>query len=392
LALTRTANRGEFAARPVNILDAAGRRLKRIEFAGADRFNRHDLETIFFGQDHLVISPNLAFDFGVRVERQGITEASRITPRAGLAWTPLGANRTVLRGGIGVFYDRVPLNVYAFSRYPQQVITTYAADGSIADGPRRFTNIIERAEGRRFPFIRSSHNAGNFAPYSATWNIEVEHPLAVFLKVRANYLYGDSHGVVVVTPKLVSGHEALVLGSGGQSHYRQLELTARLSWKDANQLFFSYVRSRAEGDLNEFNQYLGNFPYPVVRPNRFSNMPGDLPNRFLAWGVVKLPWQMGIAPVIEQRSGFPYAVTDAAHNYVGTPNKQRFPNFFSFDVRVAKDFKVTKDYTLRFSLSGFNLTNHFNALDVHANTADPRYGVFFGNLKRRFRVDFDVLF
>jgi len=29
---------------------------------------------------------------------------------------------------------------------------------------------------------------------------------------------------------------------------------------------------------------------------------------------------------------------------------------------------------------------------VHANIDDPRYGVFFGNYKRRFRLDFDVLF
>ena len=79
-------------------------------------------------------------------------------------------------------------------------------------------------------------------------------------------------------------------------------------------------------------------------------------------------------------------------NYVGTPNQQHFPKFFSFDARLAKDFQVSKDYAVRFALSGFNLSNHFNALDVHANTADPQHGVFFGNHKRRFRVDFDVLF
>jgi hypothetical protein len=43
-------------------------------------------------------------------------------------------------------------------------------------------------------------------------------------------------------------------------------------------------------------------------------------------------------------------------------------------------------------VSGFNLTNHFNALSVHANTADPQYGVFFGNYHLRYRADFDVLF
>src|SRR5262249_13794892 len=154
----------------------------------------------------------------------------------------------------------------------------YAGNGDAADGPRHFANITEQDERPRFPFIRGGHHEGDFAPYSATWNIEAERPLATFLKIRANYSRSDSHGIVIVTPKVVSGQEALALGGGGQSHYRQLELTARLSWKDQSQLFFSYVRSRAEGDLNEFNQYLGNFPNPIVRPNRFSNLPGDLPN------------------------------------------------------------------------------------------------------------------
>jgi len=38
------------------------------------------------------------------------------------------------------------------------------------------------------------------------------------------------------------------------------------------------------------------------------------------------------------------------------------------------------------ALTGLNLTNHFNALDVHTNTADPQFGIFFG------RFDFELIF
>jgi len=78
----------------------------------------------------------------------------------------------------------------------------------------------------------------------------------------------------------------------------------------------------------------------------------------------------------------------------GTPNsdKTRFPDFLSVDARVLKDFKVNPKYTLRFSVSVFNLTNHFNALSVHSNIADPQVGTFFGDYKRRFQADFDVVF
>jgi hypothetical protein len=388
----RTANRGQFMARAVNIEDAAGRLLKRIEFAGGRPFDLYDLETEFFGQDHWVIHPKLSVDVGARFERQGITETMRVAPRIGFAWTPLTNRQTTIRGGFGLFYDRVPLSVYAFDRYPEQVITTFGPGGAVVDGPRRFANITDRAELSEFPFVYGSRSAGNFAPYSETWNVEVEHPVTRALRVRANYLQSNSYGVVIVTPEVVRGRDAFVLGGNGRSGYRQFELTTRWNMSDGQQLFFSYVRSRAQGDLNEFNNYLGNFPSPVMRPNQYTNLPGDLPNRFLAWGVLRLPKRIRIAPLVEYRNGFPYAVTDAAQNYVGTPNKTRFPNFYSFDSRVSKDIKLNDKYSVRFSVSGFNLTNHFNPVTVHSNIDDPQYGLFFGNYNRRFRLDFDVLF
>lgn len=390
--LSRTTNGGEFVGRTVNFLNAVGELIRRIEFSGGRPFHRSDTETGLYGQDHWVITPNLAVDMGTRLERQGITGTFRVAPRLGLAWSVLGSQRLIVRGGLGLFYDRVPLNVYAFYRYPSQTITSYGPGGAIIDGPRHFFNITDRAEGLRFPFIYRRNHGGNFAPYSATWSVELEHRMFDRVRLRANYLRSHSAGVITITPKVVQGRDAHVLSGGGKSSYSQLELTSRVSIKEDQQFYFSYVRSRARGDLNEFNSYLGNFPFPVVRPNQVRNLPGDLPNRFLMWGVVQVPWRMGIAPIIEYRNGFPYSVFDGFQNYAGVPNAKRFPNFFSFDARVSKDFAVSPKYTLRFSVSGFNLTNHFNALAVHSNIADSRFGEFFGNYRRRFRLDFDVIF
>jgi 5-hydroxyisourate hydrolase-like protein (transthyretin family) len=390
--VTRTNNRGAFEARSTEIQDNEGLLVKRIDFVGGESFNLHDLETSFFGQDHWVITPSLSMDIGTRFERQGITETFRVAPRVGLAWTPFRNRQTIVRGGYGLFYDRVPLSVYAFDQYPEMVITTFGPDGAIVDGPRRFANVTDRVESLPLPFLFGKNSIGNFAPYSGTWNVEIEHPVSKKLRIRANWLQSNSQGVITIQPKAIQGQDALVLGGNGRSRYRQLELTSRLTLKDGQQLFFSYVRSRIQGDLNEFNTYLGNFPFPVVRPNEYTNLSGDLPNRFLAWGLVRLPLAMRVAPLIEWRNGFPYASTDVFQNYVGLPNTARFPNFLSIDTRVSKDFRVSDKYSVRLSVSGFNLTNHFNPLAVHSNIDDPKYGVFFGGHKRRFRLDFDVLF
>ncbi len=390
--VSRVTTHGEFLASPVNIVDTNNLLLKRIEFVDGKLFNRWDLDLGFYGQDHWTFNPKLAMDWGIRFEIQGITETVRIAPRFGLAWTPFGAESAVVRGGFGLFYDQVPLSVFSFTTYPNQVVTTYGPNGEIIDGPRRYLNVMERGTGGGFPFIFGDNEVGNFAPYSAAWNIEVEQPITPRVIVRANYLQSNSYGMVILAPGVANGKDAIVESGSGEQGYRQLELTTRYIWKPGEQLFFSYVRSRSRGDLNEFNRYLGNFPFPVIRPNFFTNLPGDTLNRFLTWGYIRLPRKFSLAPMLEYRNGFPYAQVNASQDYVGIPNRNqtRFPNFFSLDLRVSKDFQVSKKYSVRFSLRGLNLTNHFNPLGVHANVDDPQFGTFFGFYKRRYLLDFDV--
>ncbi len=195
-----------------------------------------------------------------------------------------------------------------------------------------------------------------------------------------------------IAPDPVSNIGAYELRGDGISRYRQLEVTARIKAGSSGELFASYVSSRDRGDLNDFNNYLGSFPVPIVRPGQFGNLPGDVPNRFLAWGSFQLPDGFRVSPVVEYRTGFPYSTFDAAQNYASLPNAARYPGFLSFDSRVSKDIKVNPKYTVRLSVSDFNLTNHFNPEAVHCNIADPAFGLFFGQRGRRFTADFDVLF
>ena len=154
----------------------------------------------------------------------------------------------------------------------------------------------------------------------------------------------------------------------------------------------SYVHGRSVGNLNEFNSYLANYPSPVILPDRVSYLPGDIPNRFLAWGTVRLPWNFRIMPKVEYRSGFPYSPLNVYQSYNGAANQARFPGFIAVDARVSKDFKISPKYTMRLSVVGSNLSNHFNPVSVYASAGVPQSGLFFGAYRRRYTADFDVIF
>ena len=386
---------GSFFARPVLIQDAGGALLKRIDFTGGQPFSRTDLELAAFGEDHWSIGHSLSLDSGMRVEQQGITATRRLAPRFGFVWVPpLGSKKTTVRGGTGVFYDRVPLDVYAFQNYPRQEVTVFDPSGTIIDGPTTFYNII-MASDHRYATVHRRNRAGNFAPYSIGSSLEIEHTIAPLLKVAAKYSVRNSHGLVTVSPGVLkNGLDALIERDTGNAQYHEFALTAQVGKENGRRLFFSYTRSSARGDLNESGDYVGNLPFPIVRNNFFSNLAGDVPNRILAWGESNLPWKMRVVPLVEFHTGFPYFVTDAYQNLVGIPNSNstRFPSYFTFDARLARDFRVTQKYTARISVRGLDLTNHFNPLAVRSNTDDPLFGTFFGNYGRRFRLDFDVLF
>jgi hypothetical protein len=385
---------GQVANFPVDIQNALGQRIERISFPRVPLpFDIDDRETTVFGQDHWILTPRLSVDLGIRTESQQVSGAFRVAPRVGLAWSPFGTG-FVVRGGFGLFYDRVPLNIYTFNRYPDQTITTYQPDGQIASGPYLYLNTLGQSR-VRFPFVNQKPVDGNFSPHSGNWSLSVEQPVAKVVRLRTSYMQHDSTGLAILTrvaPDPMTGTGAVLLEGTGKARYRQLEFTARARLATERELFFSYTYTRARGDLNDFSTYLSTFPAPVIRPNLFGNLPASLPHRFLAWGIFKVTKTVRVAPVIEWRNGFPYNVIDAYRNYADTPLKNRYPTFLSLDARFSKDIQVNPKYAVRLSLSSFNLTNHFNPEAVHNNINDPVFGYFFGHRGRRFTADFDVLF
>jgi len=385
---------GRVVEHPIDVRDTNGALLERIAFTGGSAFDNGDTEYAVYAQDHWSVTPHIAIDMGMRIESQEISEAIRFAPRFGISWSPFNRLGTVVRAGTGIFYDRVPLGVYSFDQYPNRVVTQYDGNGQIVEGPIFYQNGLGEVISRQRLIIRRLQ-AGNFSPNSKTGSIQLEQPLTRFVRLRAGYMQTVSGGLVMLDstlPNPLTNTAQTLLAGNGTARYRQLEVSARIRAGANRELMFSYVKSRSTGDLNDFANYIGSFPAPIIHANQVATSPTDIPNRFLAWGTVHLPRGFGIAPVLEYRSGFPYVLTDALQRYIGIPNATRFPSFLSADARIWRDFQVSSKYSVRLSISAFNLTNHANPEAVHWNSADPAYGLFFGDRHRRFTADFDVNF
>ena len=131
----------------------------------------------------------------------------------------------------------MPLNVYWFNRFPDQVITTYDTDGRITSGPTIYQNTLGQTRVRS-PFIFQRPIDGNFSPRSANWSTEIEQPLGTRIKLQLRYLRNESSGLVVadpLPPDSQSNNGAVLLSGSGDARYTQFEVTSRIrDWSGFN--------------------------------------------------------------------------------------------------------------------------------------------------------------
>lgn len=361
---------------PVEILRLSGRPAEQIDFGPPALVKARQNEHTFFAHDKWNVSPRLTLDLGLRFDRDSVADDSHLAPRLGFAFLPTKDTRTVLRGGIGLFYDRVNLNLPTFLQLPERTVTRFSPEGVLLDA-RLYRH---RWEGE----IRN--------PRSTAWNIQLDRELFPNLLLRTGFQQRDTVHDFVLDPIRTPEGSFLSLSNRGRNRYREFEVTTRYRLGERSQLTASYVRSAATGDLNDFNQFFGNSAQPVIRPNERSRLPFDAPNRFLFWADVTLPKKTTLSPVLDLHTGFPYSVVNEERDFVGRRNQAgRFPQFSSFDLQVLKEVKMPfagRKYRARVGFKVFNLFNSFNPRDVQNNLASPRFGTFFNSVERTFRGKF----
>jgi len=162
---------GRNVSNAVRILRANGTRSAQIDFVGDGKLDRNKTEFLTYFQDKWSASNRLTLEYGVRYDRDTIAEDNNFAPRLGFAFLPILDGRTVVRGGVGLFYDKTNFNVATFEQLQERVLTRFGPDGvQLTGAPLRQRFVLDKNEFR--------------TPRSVNWNVELDREWMKNLFIR----------------------------------------------------------------------------------------------------------------------------------------------------------------------------------------------------------------
>src|SRR6185503_14608384 len=78
-----------------------------------------------------------------RSDRDAVVEQVNWSPRAGVAIGVAPEGRAILRGGVGKFVQRTPLNVEAFPSFEPRTVVRFTPGGLPLSPPTIFSNVLD---------------------------------------------------------------------------------------------------------------------------------------------------------------------------------------------------------------------------------------------------------
>jgi len=250
LNYSRSSYDGQEAFLPVELIGASGAPIERITFTAPTSFSIDQNETAWFVADQWAPSQRLTLDLGVRFDNDTVTGATHAAPRLGFLLALTGDGKTLLKGGIGMFYDRVPLMMPIFEQLPDRTVSILDANGQASSS----VSYLNRITG------------GLKNPQSTSWNVAVERQIIAPLSVRVGYEQRNTTKVFVVSPSSEANTGVVALSNTGRDSYQEFQVAARYQLPRLT-LNSSYVRSRAYGNLNDPSLFFGTYPQAVIQPD-----------------------------------------------------------------------------------------------------------------------------
>jgi hypothetical protein len=352
-------------SRPVEIRRLDGTLAELTVFGDRTEQQASGIEVALFAQDRWRLNSRVTFELGLRMDRDPIVEKVNWSPRAGVAIGVAPAGRAILRGGVGKFVQRTPLNVAAFPFFERRTISRFDPGGGLLSTPATFSNVLEDD-------LRT--------PEAYVGNVEWDQRFGRRALFKLAFLQRRGTHEFIVSPD--SATQQLRLGSTGTSRYRELEATTRYLGGDRRDLTISYVWARGTADLNSYDLFFGNLRSPIIRPNENNLIPTDVRHRVVVRGNIGLPGKWEFGPVLELRSGFPWSAVDEFQDFVGPRNQAgRLPAVRTLDFTLARPWRFKK-YRFRAGVKLYSVFGATAARDVQNNMTSPDFGRFFNPIER----------
>src|SRR5687768_13430556 len=304
-----------------------------------------------FFQDDWKVRPNFTLSLGLRYENQkNIDSNLNFGPRLGFAWSPGGQqSKTVIRGGYGVFYERVSENLTMtatrFNGINQQEFTV--------QNPDFFPLIPTTDQLLAFAvpgtFYRLAENLQ--APYTLQSVISVERQLPYNMTVASSYINVRTLHVLRTRPLNAPLPGTFIPGvptsgvrplncadffppdvnpstrcnifeyeSSGRYNQNQFILNFNSRFTRNASLNAYYVLSKANSDTDGIGSLPAN-PYDLS--TEYGRASGDIRHRFVMTGNIRTYWGITFNPFVIVQSGRPFNITLGRDINGDTFNRER---------------------------------------------------------------------
>ena len=290
-----------------------------------------------FFQDDWKVRQNLTLSLGLRYENQSNIDSNfNFAPRLGFAWSPGGQQaKTVVRGGYGVFYERVNENLTMTAErlngVNQQQFTVQNPD---------FFPIIPTVDqllAFSVPGTVYRLEKGLQAPYTLQGVFSVERQLPHNLTIAASYINIRTLHVLRTRPLNAPLPGTFIPGlpnsgirplncadfippdinpatrcnifeyeSSGRYNQNQFIVNFNSRFHRNASMTAYYVLAKANSDTDGTGSFPAN-PYDLS--TEYGRASGDIRHRFVMTGNFRAPWGISLNPFVIVQSGRPFNIT-----------------------------------------------------------------------------------
>ena len=347
--------------------------------------------TVPWASDTAITSKPALANYINRGDRKN--DLNNISPRLSFSWDPTGQNRTFIRGGAGIIYDRVA----SFIGFQEKLAASWRSytitnpgtmdvavlrqrviSGQIASAPNivLVKNKMEAPENRQMS-LGIGHQ---FNPDHAL-NADYVHQDVKHLYNRLNPNYRDvTRNARNLTPRY---GDIVLWDDFARAKFDALVLSAnyRRPWLLSN---FSYTLGFYKADYDAVTAPA----YPFRETYNMQRTSGDERHRFVLSEVANLRWGFELASIVTLASPKPYGVTlgvdvnkddnltddflpDGSTTGERTVRPTGWKNWYrNLDLRASKKFATKGDLTFRITGEVFNAFNTNNVAGFNGRQKD----------------------